>query len=179
MWDARSQMRYDPRLQIYVPTSWGETAGSTLIDFFMNKTSPGGSLVRDLFNGHGWGGEDIMTFDYLFNLILPLSVQIPIEAWASNDGGADALWVALGEMVGVSSRDRRITPMSTEWRELKSRDSKAYWKAVNQLNDELWPEIERLRKDTNFQNLPREEQDKEISRIATKLKNRTVDDYQQ
>jgi len=177
MYGARNQMRYDPRLQIYVPTSWGDTAGSTVMDFFMNKLSPGGAFVRDLLNGHGWGGEEILTVDYLKSLMLPLSVQIPMEVWASNDGGADALLVLLGEMIGVSSKDRRITPLSQEWKELKQRDSEAYWEAVDILNAELWPEIERLRADASFQELPQEEKDKEISRIATRLKNLTVDDF--
>lgn len=177
LFNARDQMRYDPRLQIYVSTSWGDTAGSTLLDFFMNKLSPGGALVRDLFNGHGWGGEKIGTIDYLLSIITPLAVQIPLEAVASNDGGADALFVLMGEMLGVSSRDRRITPLSKEWKALKERDSDAYWRAVEILNKELFSEVDRMRADNAFQELPREEQDKEISRVASKIKNATVDDF--
>ena len=177
MYGARDGMRYDPRLQIYVPTSWGETAGSTLLDFFMNKVSPGAALVRDLFNGHGWGGEKIGTLDYLKSLLTPLSVQVPMEAWESNDGGADAALIMMAEMLGISTKDRRITPLSTEWKALKERDSDAYWEAVEILNNEVFDEVDRLRADDDFQALPREEQDKEISRIATKIKNATVDDF--
>lgn len=177
MYGAREGMRYDPRLQIYVPVSWGQTAGSTVLDFFMNKLSPGGALVRDLFNGHTWGNEDILTVDYLKSLLTPLSIQIPVEAWQANDGGADAALVLIAELIGLSTKDRRIAPMSKEWKALKERNPEAYREAVNVLNKELFSKIEDLRSDEAFQELPREEQDKKITSVATRIKKLTVDDY--
>lgn len=175
MFDARSQMRYDPRLQIYVPVSWGETAGSTFMDFFMNKLSPGGQLIRDIVNGHTWGGESIATPEYLVSFITPLATQVPFQAFASNDGGADALLVTMAEMLGAATKDLRITPMTKEWKALKENDSAAYWRAVNQMNKDLWPEIDRLRTSSSFQNLSKEEQYKEIARVAKQIQNRAAD----
>lgn len=172
----RDGMRYNARLGIYEPVPFSQTAVNSLIEFYTNKTSPAGSAIKDLVNGHAFGGEKLSASHFTYNLLVPLSIQIPIDAWQTGDF-SDGLLVAMAEATGVTSKDMRIRPMSKEWKELKERDEKAYNKAVTEYNKLLFPEINRLREDRAFQALPREEQDKEIKRTANQINRATIGQY--
>lgn len=172
----RDGMRYNARLGIYEPVPFSQTAVNSLIEFYTNKTSPAGSAIKDIINGHAFGGEKLSASHFTYNLMVPLSIQIPIDAWKTGDL-SDALLIAMAEALGVSSKDMRIRPMSREWKEVKERSEKDYNDAVREYNKLLFPEINRLRNDRAFQALDREEQDKEIKRISNQINRNTIGKY--
>lgn len=195
------QQRWDPKLGAYMPLSWGENGTSVLVDFIANKQSPGGRVVTDVINGHGFGNSDIGTVDWIAGALLPLSIQISVEEYLKmGEGNKDLLHFSLilaGETFGVSSRDLDIRPMSKEWKKLIEADgakveggssdrgivwrivgsSPRYEQAVKKLNEEMFVEIKKLRSNRSFQEGTEEEQSKEINRVAEKLKRSTVDDF--
>jgi hypothetical protein len=174
--NLREGIRYDSKLGIYVPERFGESAVSALIDFYVNKTSPAGTAIKDIVNNYSFGGEELSATDFMYSLLVPLTIQSPIEAWQTSNW-SDALLIGMGEAVGVTSKDLRIRPNSEEWAALREVDSAAYNQAVIEFNRILFPEIQRLRKDKDFQKLPREEQDKEIKKVSNRINKATIGKY--
>lgn len=174
--NLREGVRYNSKLGIYESESYGSSAVNALIEFYVNKTSPAGSAIKDIINGYSFGGEELSATDFMYNLLVPLTIQSPIEAWKTSNW-SDALLIGMGEAVGVTSKDLRIRPLSTEWKALKEADPASYNQAVIELNKVLFPEIQRLRKDKDFQKLPREEQDKEIKKVANRINKATIGKY--
>lgn len=174
--NTRDGMRYNSKLGIYEPVAFSQTAVDSLIEFYVNKTSPAGSAIKDLINGHAFGGEKLSASQFTYNLLVPLSIQQPLEAWA-NSSWEDALLIGMAEALGITSKDYRIRPLSIEWKAVKERSEKDYNDAVREYNKLLFPEIERLRKDKRFQELPREEQDKEIKRVSNQINKATIGKY--
>jgi hypothetical protein len=172
----RDGMRYNSKLGIYEPVPFSQTAVNSLIEFYTNKTSPAGSAIKDLINGHAFGGEKLSASDFTYNLLVPLSIQQPIEAWATGDF-SDGLLVAIAEALGVTSKDYRIKPLSKEWKAVKDRSEKDYNNAVREFNKLLFPEIDRLRNDKKFQALEKEEQDKEIKSVSNRINKATIGKY--
>jgi len=161
-------VRYDNKLGVYVDTTFGENGVDVLTDWITGKTAPATTVVKDLINQHRFGGEELSTKETLKSLLTPLTVQNVLEA--TDAGYEDALLVLLAEGVGLSSKEMRIKPNNKEWKALKSEDPEAYDEAVTRLNENLFPEVERLRKDSAFQKMTREEQDEVIEKSASRIK---------
>ena len=176
IWNLQDQKRWDNKLGIYVDTPWTASGVQAMTEFILNKTSPGASVMKDFINGYGFGQEEITFTSVAKSLLVPLTIQNTVEA--TQKGGYDeGIYVLVAEMVGVGVREMKIQPLSKDWKALKSVSNKGYNEAVSEMNTILQKEVARLRKDKEFQNMPEEEQFKEIERVARKMKADTVDKY--
>jgi len=172
----REGMTYNSKLGIYEQQPFSASAVDTLIEFYTNKTSPAGTAIKDIINGHSFGGEELSASKFMYSLLVPLTIQNPAEAWKTS-GWEDALLIGMAESVGVTSKDLKIKPNSKEWKALKTNNPEAYNEAVVEFNKVLFPEINKLRKDKAFQAMSREDQDKKIRQVSDKINKRTVGKY--
>ena len=177
MWDSRNGQTYDARLGIYKDSIWGQDTIQIASNWLLNKTSPTASLIKEFINGKNFGEDDFSWTTAAKNIMTPLTISISAETLMKDPNSADAYLVILGELIGIPSKDMRISPMSKDWKELKAADPKLYNQAVTDLNKMLFEDIEELRNSQKFQNLPREEQDKEIEKMANRQRKETVSKY--
>jgi len=177
MWTSRNGQSYDVRLGIYKDSIWSQDTISIATNWLLNKTSPTASLIKEFINGKNFGEDDFSWTTAAKNIMIPLTISISAETLMKDPNSADAYLVILGELIGVPSKEMRITPLSADWKELREADPKLYNTAVGELNEMLFADIEELRNSQKFQNLPREEQDKEIEKMANRQRKETVSKY--
>lgn len=178
IWNQRhGGLTYDARLGIYKDSPWSQDVMDLVFDFFANKTSPTASVIKEFVNGHNFGSDEFSWTQAARNMMIPLTIQVSAEAILDDPASADGYLVMLGEIVGVSSKDMRITPGSADWKKLEEADKGLHKKAVEELNEQLFADIKELRDSKDFQKMSREEQDKVIEKKAAEQKSDTVDKY--
>ena len=185
-------MQYDARLGIYLPQQFNVDTIDILTEFFLNKTSPAGTLVKDIVNGHQFGDESLMSPSLLMNLFIPLTVQNVVEVsevGIQMDGlmpevyGLDspdvaaALLFFVAEMVGISAKEVQMSPNSKDFKMIREASPDAYNKARTEFNEEVRETVTRLRNDKEFQKLPPEEQYRTIKLESDRIKREIPDKY--
>jgi hypothetical protein len=177
MWDSRNGKSYDARLDIYKDSIWAQDTIDIGTNWLLNKTSPTASIIKEFINGKNFGEDEFSWSTAAKNILTPLTISISAETLMKDPTSADAYLVILGELIGIPSKDMSITPRSKDWKELEAASPELHRQAVRELNTQLFKDVERLRTSSQFQNLPREEQDKEILKTANAQKRDTVDKY--
>lgn len=175
MLNASQGVKYNSRLGIYEDAGFGQTTVDVLIDFVLNKTSPAGSVAKDILNQHQFGGDELDTKYFLKSIFLPITVENVVTAADSSYADAMLIWIA--DSIGVSSRDMRLQPMTKEWKALKEADPEAYKRAMDKLNEVVWDEIDAIRSDPDFDEMTKEEQDKYIDKVVSRIERDVASTY--
>lgn len=150
---------------------YGQTSRWDLVfDFFENKLAPASSLVKDLLQGEGWGGEPI-TPEYIFKqTAVPIIIQ-EAEEMAKDPQSANIILALICEGLGISANTYAANlnwDRSTAQKWLKRKGTmgvETFNNIVNQANNEYNQELISLR----GKNLPQEELKSKIDELKKYL----------
>lgn len=189
---------YDSRLGIWRKKNFFQTAdGKAYYDFASSKYAPVPSVLRDLWKGEQFGGEELpfgvnataeenlwTTAKVVRSLLTPIIVENAVEEFGiKNSTGENlsaAMIVAGSESVGFSASDIRFKPQNDEWTALLNTDKKAYWRAVDELWSNVQTESKTLRDSDAFQALPEDKQREKIEKMYTRQLDKVIkkEEYQ-
>ena len=174
-----SDKYYDARLGVWREKGFFQTTeGKPIYDFITGKFAPIPALLRDLKRGQQFGGGElkfgtgvsakvnvVSARKVVTTLLMPITIEnVFAEAWEKEDLGSAAL-VLFAEGAGIGASDFRFKPQGDEWSSLLNTDSKAYWRAVDELWESTYSQAKALRNDAKFQALPRSEQAKKLEKM--------------
>lgn len=183
---------YDSRLGIWRKKNFFQMAdGKAYYDFVSSKYAPVPSVLRDLWKGEQFGGGELpfgfdstveenlwTTTKVVRSLLTPIIVENGTEEFLTKNSNGEnfaaALIVTGSELVGIGASDIRFKPQNDEWNALLNTDKKAYWKAVDELWDNVQGEITRLRSDATFQALDEKTQRERIEKMYTRQLDKVI-----
>jgi hypothetical protein len=165
--------------------------GKAYYDFVSSKYAPVPSVLRDLWKGEQFGGGELpfgfdstveenlwTTAKVVRNLLTPIIVENGTEEFLTKNSNGEnfaaSLIVTGSELVGIGASDIRFKPQNDEWNALLNTDKKAYWKAVDELWDNVQGEITRLRSDATFQALDEKTQRERIEKMYTRQLDKVI-----
>jgi len=186
-----SKKFYDARLGIWREKGFFQTVeGKPFYDFISGKFAPVPGVVRDLMKGEQFGGEELpsiltgnfdlednlwTTANVVKNLLMPITIENVFldEGYEKEDLSA-AILVAAAEVVGIGTTDIRFKPQNDNWTALLNTDKKAYWRAVDEMWNNVQARIEKLRDSEAFQALPLDVQRDRLERVYTTELDRVI-----
>ncbi len=202
MYDYMDGEIYDPKLGIDKAAGFGQDSYTVLANFFYNRTSPAFSVLKTMFTGKSFDGEEMWrSWDdvpssvttNLMSILVPLGIvnfaekagiigNVRDEGFSGafdveNTDYAQGLMIFMLEGVGLSTREINIKPSGEEWVLLRNYSQGEFKKAVEDFNSVVKEEIATLRADSDFQELTAEEQYKKIELLSERIKSRTIDRY--
>lgn len=166
---------YDTRLGIWREKGFFQTVdGKPYYDFISGKYAPVPSVVRDMLKGEHFGGKEVSATSFVESLLMPITVENVLEEALDKDDISTAILVMTAEMVGIGTTDIRFKPQNDEWSALLNTDTKAYWRAVDELWDNVQGEVRILRDDEKFQALSRDKQAKKMEKMYKRELDRVI-----
>jgi hypothetical protein len=160
-----SKKYYDARLGTWREKGFFQLVeGKSFYDFVTGKYAPVPSILRDLKKGEHFGGAEITAGSIVKNLFMPITIDNVLTEAGAKEDMCSAMFVLGAELFGIGASDFRFKPQGDEWSSLLNSDSKAYWKAVDELWESTYSQAKALRNSAKFQALPRSEQAKKLEK---------------
>jgi hypothetical protein len=161
-----SKKYYDARLGTWREKGFFQLVeGKSFYDFVTGKYAPVPSILRDLKKGEHFGGAEITAGSIVKNLFMPITIDNVLTEAGAKEDMSSAMIVLGAELFGIGASDFRFKPQGDEWSSLLNSDSKAYWKAVDELWESVYSKSKALRTDAEFQARPRSEQAKKLEKM--------------
>lgn len=157
----------------------GRTVFDLLVQFIGNKASPVAGIIRDVFKGEGFGGEEIDAGYVARQLIVPLILETTIDAY-NDSGGSIGVTVAAAtaEFFGIGVNSYGYVPGGATWEQLREdRGDKEYEKAIRALNDAIEPRLKEVHKNDTFRGYTIEEQNKVINAMIDEEEEKILRPY--
>ena len=161
---------YDSRLGIWRQKNMFQTSdGKALWDFASSKFAPVPSIIRDLIKGEHFGGLEVSTQTIVSNLLIPITVaNFWEEANTKDTDLSTAMMVLTAEGLGIGASDMRFKPANDEWKALLNTDKKAYWRAVDELWNNVQGKVKEYRDNPEFQALDEKAQRERLEKMYTR-----------